>query len=752
MRTPLNAIIGMTELLLDTARDDEQQQFIETVLTNSEALLQQVSDVLDVSRIDAGELELLERTYDPLDVVEGTVDVIQLRAESKGLWLAVNVSHELPSNLVGDPHRLRQVLLNLVSNAVKFTNAGGIELSARLGGEKSLLVFEVRDSGIGIPEESQHFVFDPFTQVSSRTRDRVGGAGLGLNIARRLTQLMGGNLALVESSSSGSCFRIELPLRPDGDPEPRRDRGALVRGTAPRIMVVDPVPARRRALERVCISLGADVMGFSSLALAVARRNHLSSSPVMVIDEDAFLDEQLHELDPDTSVLRLVPIGSGAAAEEGEEVLARPSQRRRLLAALERLIYGVSDGLETSGFGIQQPLLSASSAAVLVVDDTDDSRRYLRLALERMGCDVHEAFDGHEAVKRVVSRRFDLVFMDLEMPTLDGAEAIVAIREHEQRHETPRTPIVVLSAHATAAHQQRCVLADSDAFVTKPIRREDLARSVDGYVDRRAVVLVVGDVPGLHVLIRHQLRPESYRVYGCFSADASMDFFARGRVDVVILDMELSVDDPYATATALRQVSPSVPVIALTTTAGRDERRRCVAAGCSTTLARPVRRANLMERLSAVLPPTVVRFDPAVVDAWLGAKGARMPARTPEPTPIDSALTVPERRVPEGYNRYREDPEMWALVLDYLRVRMRELPDISAAVDAEDHDTLRRLMHRNKGSSGMYGFEELHRLSLSFEEAATRGDIADTRSVYERWEACVERLSRALEVDLGTPA
>lgn len=738
MRTPLNAIIGMTELLLDTSLDAEQRQFGETVLANSEVLLKQVSDVLDVSRIDAGEMELVDHPFDPLDVIESTVDVVQLRAEAKGLWLAIQVDPEVPSNVLGDGHRLQQIVLNLLSNAVKFTDRGGVELAARI--EHESLVVEVRDTGIGIPAQLAEQIFAPFTQVSTRTRDRAGGTGLGLSISSKLAALMGGALELVQSSAAGSCFRLALPLRLDGDATFRDVAQLRARGVAPRILVVDPVDARRDALVSEVRALGGEVSVLAGLPLSPPW--NLAEEPpygLLIADQDALVGSRASWVAA-LPLLRLVPLGGGAEGEEGaRDALSRPAHRRRLAATISRMLYGMDASAERSGIGVLASE-GARNASVLVADDTEDSRRYLRLALERLGCIVHEARDGAEAADRALNERFDLVFMDVEMPVMDGLEAMAAIREEATKRELPRTPIVALTAHATTAYRQRCFAAGADAFITKPTRREELRDAVREHLDRRAVILVVSEDPGLHVLIRHQLRAEIFRVYGAFSPVQVRTFCVAGRVDVAVLDMEFSAEDAYGLAGELHDAAGGTVVLAVTSTAGSEERRRCMAAGCAGTVPRPVRRGTLVDRLTALLPSDVVRFESEADDAWTRPLTSVEPARTPQTSDSGGQIRVQRPNAVLRAHPFRDDPEMWALVRDYVRLRLEEWPSLEGAVRAADWPTLRTLMHRNKGSAGMYGFDALSSLASTFEEAAAAEDGAACAAALREWHAALEEL------------
>ena len=506
IRTPMNGIIGMTELALDTDLTARQREYLRLVQSSSESLLTIINDILDFSKVEAGKIELESSPFSLRDLLEDTMATLALRAHGKGLELATRIDPRVPESMLGDVHRLRQVVVNLVGNAIKFTEAGEVVLGVEavdVDNRGAMLRFSVRDTGIGIPPDKLEQVFAPFEQADSSTTRRFGGTGLGLAIAARLVDLMGGGLVAESAIGVGSTFRFEirLPLGPD-PARGLRDGMTALRGL--RVLIVDDSDSNRRILmELLAIwGLSPSAAPGGPEALAALRRAADRGEPFRAVLTDLMMPamdglELAGEIAADP-VLGGVPVLLLTSAGRGEDpsrlkdlgivaCLPKPIRRRELNEAL-LAAFGCVD--VNDGKGIEAPH-SISDAAdrtgdgpshrlrVLVVDDHDVNRRLAVHLLENMGHDAEVAVDGSRAIEAMEDQAFDLVLMDLQMPVMDGFETIRAIRGREQSSRAVRRRVVALTAHAMAGDRERCLAVGFDDYLAKPIRREHLRRVLD---------------------------------------------------------------------------------------------------------------------------------------------------------------------------------------------------------------------------------------------------------------------------------
>jgi len=495
IRTPMNGVIGMTELLLATHLDDEQRQFAEAVHLSAETLLELINDLLDVSKLEAGKVELELLPFDPAELLENVVELLAPPAQAKGLDIGALPDPQLPPRLLGDPTRLRQILLNLTANAVKFTEAGQVVLEARaepLGEGRWLLRCSVEDSGIGIPPETQARLFEKFSQADSSVTRRYGGTGLGLAICRELVEIMGGRIGLESEPGRGSRFHFEVPLAeapPETASGPEAERG----GRVPRklqgasALVVDDSAVNRRIFEHHLAALGLRTQSAADAATALRLAGESEERfDLVLLDqvlpdlEGPALGARLREAEScrDAHFLlatSLSPQPGSLAPGLFDGQLSKPVRRRQLQAALRR-IFGI-DAAERLGeppaaerFGLGQ--------RILVVDDVAINRVFLRATLTALGAEVIEASGGTEAVEAVAGTPFDLVLMDLQMPEMDGREALQEIRALGGRART--MPVVVVTADAMSGTREALLAEGFDGYLAKPVRRDDLASLLAG--------------------------------------------------------------------------------------------------------------------------------------------------------------------------------------------------------------------------------------------------------------------------------
>lgn len=497
LRTPMNGVLGMTSLLLDTRLDPAQRRFAEGIHRSADSLLGIVDDVLDFSKIEAGRLQLDPVDCDVLELVEQTVEMLAVRAAAKGIELLFD-SPAMPLPRVKlDAVRLRQVLVNLGGNAIKFTEQGEVTLRVAIQSSEggSLRVrLEVSDTGVGIAPENQARIFEEFAQEDASTTRRFGGTGLGLSISRQIVELMGGELTLVSTPGTGSTFSFELsaPLcDPLGHalPPPKNLNGL-------RALVVDDNTAARGILVRALREWGADPTGVASLAGALAELRAAAYDAVVIDDPmpDGRTSELLSRLPAEQArslrlvrLVSFVDVSSAAPDHAGAAELTKPLRLLKLHEVLSGAGAGADRGQSTGAADSSARPVSQLRLAgrVLVVEDQPLNREVAQGMLASLGLRVETANDGQQALARLERERFDLVLMDCEMPVMDGFSATAALRRREGKG--PRTPIVALTADATAAGRAACLAAGMDGYLAKPFSRDALHTTLAKWLVESAV-------------------------------------------------------------------------------------------------------------------------------------------------------------------------------------------------------------------------------------------------------------------------
>jgi PAS domain S-box-containing protein len=496
IRTPMNGIIGMTGLLLESPLHRTQRDYAETIRSSADSLLIVINDILDFSKIEAGKLDIEALELDLRNVVEEAAVMLAFQAAAKNLELVVHIHPDVPDRVVGDPQRIRQCLINLISNAIKFTREGEIVIEVScvdLGGDELGTRFEVRDTGIGIAAGTLQNLFQPFVQADSSTTRHFGGTGLGLSIVRRLVQMMGGDVGAQSELNRGSCFWFTLPLpAAEFSSAPAPVRLLVPTRIGRRILVVDDNETNRRVVAGQLMHAGFEV------SLAAGGIEAMSLLHTAAVDGQPFevvlADHRMHDMDGATlgerinadaqlSQARLVMLtsmdGHGDihrfAALGFAAYLTKPLRARELLECLDRVLAHDSKTWHMKS----QPIVTRNTLAahiaesyrgtVLLVEDNAVNQKVAVRFLERMGCTVRVADNGVEAVRACEETTFDLILMDLQMPVMDGITATLRIRERETGDGRPNAPIVALTANAMASQLERCMAAGMDAFLTKPL-------------------------------------------------------------------------------------------------------------------------------------------------------------------------------------------------------------------------------------------------------------------------------------------
>ena len=511
IRTPMNAVIGMAELLLDTPLRSVQREYLVALKDSAESLLGLINDLLDFSRIEAGKLELAEAPFDLRELTGDTLRTLGVRAHQKGLELVSRVAPEVPPLVVGDAARLRQVIVNLVGNAIKFTAAGEVlvEIEARRRDAKAVtLAFAVSDTGIGIPPEKQRLVFEAFAQADGSTTREYGGTGLGLAIASRIVGAMGGRLEVESEPGRGSRFHFEVRLASGPAAPARPALGARVRGV--RVLVVDDNATNRRILEETLghWRMRPTLAAGGREALTALERAAARGKPFPL----ALLDANMPEMDGFALAermrrrrvlarTRVLMLTSGprpgderrAQALGVASYLIKPVKQSDLLDRILEALHAPGAGARATA---PVPRVAGRRLRVLVAEDNEVNQRVAVGMLERAGHRAVVVANGRQALAAVARESFDVVLMDVQMPELDGFETTAAIRERE-RGTPRRLPIVALTAHAMKGDAERCLASGMDAYLAKPLQAAELVAAIgrlvpDGAIDAARLLERVG--------------------------------------------------------------------------------------------------------------------------------------------------------------------------------------------------------------------------------------------------------------------
>jgi signal transduction histidine kinase/DNA-binding response OmpR family regulator len=506
IRTPMNGVIGMTELALGTDLNPEQREYLDMVKSSAESLLTVINDILDFSKIEAGKLLVDVVPFDLNDSVSTAVKSLATRAHAKGLELAYEIRPDVPTALLGDPSRLRQIITNLIANAIKFTEHGDVVLtveSVTQTDDEATLRFIVSDTGIGIPQEQQEAIFKPFIQADGSTTRKYGGTGLGLSISTNLVSLLGGRLSLESETGKGSTFhftvRFDLQAAPEPATAPRQAQTENLRDMP--VLVVDDNTVNRRILEAmlrlwrmqpVLVESGRAGLSAMGISKAAGKAFPLVLLDSQMPDMDGFRVAEEIRKDPELAATTLLMLTSAGRHGDGARC-----KELGIAAYLQKPI-GQADLLQTILAAVGQPAASRDRRQVVTRHSLREGRHKLRILLaednvvnqlvaarllEKRGHTVVIVGNGREALTALhldeqASDRFDLVVMDVQMPEMDGFEATGIIRASE-KSSGDHLPIIAMTAHAMKGDEERCLAAGMDGYVSKPIQAEQLFATID---------------------------------------------------------------------------------------------------------------------------------------------------------------------------------------------------------------------------------------------------------------------------------
>jgi len=515
IRTPMNGVIAMSSLLLETSLTNEQRGYVETIHSSSESLLTIINDILDFSKIESGNLELESVPFDLSACVEDAVDLLATRAAEKQIELAFDIEGGIPAKLMGDSTRLRQVLVNLVGNGVKFTQQGEVVVNVRATSSPEnaddpdqtwLLHFSVRDTGIGIPPDRMSRMFKAFSQADASTTRQYGGTGLGLAISKKLVELMGGKLWVESVANKGSTFNFSIPFLPAPKtlrPVSQTPAPELMQA---RVLIVDDNLTNCRILKLQTGKWGMIPTTAQSGAQALERLRGSETFDIAILDmqmpgmDGVMLANEIRKI-PAHAHLPIVLLTSMGVRQDSPEVagaklaayLTKPAKPSKLREALIHIVSGskaaCSQAKPPASKKLDPALAARLPLRIMVCDDNVINQKVAQRILAQMGYKASVTNNGREAVEALERERFDLIFMDLQMPEMNGLEATIAIRERQQKTSqfpnlTPPVIVIAMTASAMVGDRDKCLASGMDDYVSKPVRPEDVRVAIENWGEK----------------------------------------------------------------------------------------------------------------------------------------------------------------------------------------------------------------------------------------------------------------------------
>ncbi len=661
IRTPMNGIIGMTELLLDSKLSPRQHEFAQTVMLSAESLLGIINDILDFSKIEAGKLDIEEIPFSLKDIMEGVTDLMAVKAKEKALELIMRYAPSAGEDFIGDPIRIRQIVTNLMSNAIKFTGAGRILVDVEeLGSddpERACLLISVEDSGIGIPPHVQKRLFQKFTQADSSTTRKYGGTGLGLAICRELIEMMGGSIQVESEVGKGSIFTFTVTLPRNPKPLEATEDLTLDHVKGLRALVVDDVADNLRIIKEQLEAIGMEVITCMDPwhAPAILEAQKDSGRPVQIALIDYVMpglngEELARKIKaPDSTVKDTALIIMTSAGGQGfvrrmasaglSAYLSKPVYARHLRDTIATVWYAWNNG-EREGLITAETLRTRmkvesltrfEGARILLAEDNRVNQGFAVEILEGLGVAVELAANGAEAVDKAMANRYDLVLMDCQMPVMDGFEATRAIIARAKAGDIAEVPVVALTASDLKGDRELCLEAGMCDYVTKPMRKADLAHVLSKWLPASLVqqpapepeVSVDPSAPrfsGTRILLVEDNRiNREFALEMLHGLEADVQIAENGKIavekvrtqafDIVLMDCQMPEMDGYEATGLIREMAAAgeigtVPIVALTANAMIGDREKCLSAGMDDFITKPVKKAQLVEAMTKWLPVT----------------------------------------------------------------------------------------------------------------------------------------------------
>ena len=714
MRTPLSAILGMTELLSSTGLTPEQALYVERLKVNGDSLLHLIEDILDFSKLEAGAMRAQLIPFDPIGLVEEVGQMLSGRAFSAGLELIVDADPEIPSSLVGDRHRIHQLLVNLVSNAIKFSAKEGVSVVVQLSilkqtPETATVRYEVQDHGIGLSEEDQKNIFSKFYRSKEVIERHIPGTGLGLSICKSLVDMMNGKIGVESVLGKGSKFFFEISHRLSPD------QGVSVRAPRDlqqtRILLLEDEPRARAGTARLLTHLRASVIAASSAADALVQLAK-GQDPHLILCDDSLPGVSIADVikawsdDPMLADLPLVALSSSGLDRLREllevgapYVVPKPVTQRSLHGAITKAI-GRNPSTARAKPNVET---SSPFQKALLVEDDPDNRRLLQRMLESFGLLVTICADGKEAIALFESQDFDIVVTDLSMPYVDGFALSKHIRSYEKEQQRQEIPILVVTAHALPGYREKSIACGINEYITKPVSKHRLLSALDRLIDRRPTLLIAEDSLDQQALLKNYLRSvENIRVVFASNGERALEIANTQRISALVVDMEMPILDGHSTIQRLRadRSTRHLPIIAMTAHTDPAERKRCFVSGCTSFLQKPVDKDKLLQALDPYLaiPPFLEQ--------------STSPQET-APIPTEESSIPMEIMIP---------PDLQDLIPGYIANRTKDLERALHCLEENDYLTLARLGHGMKGSGAAYGLPGFTEIGSRLEGYAKKND------------------------------
>ncbi|MBU4129343.1 MAG: response regulator [Proteobacteria bacterium] len=628
IRTPMNGVIGMNRLLLDTDLTPEQADYSKMIKESAESLLALINDILDFSKVEAGKLDLEEIDFNIHTMLDTFISAMKFRAQDKGLDLVFKLDPRIPAFVAGDPGRLRQILTNLVENAIKFTSEGQVLIKGDLEQENEtgmVLVFSITDSGIGIPLDKQVHLFENFSQLDSSDTRKYGGTGLGLAISKQLTELMGGKIWVETQNTIGTTFSFTLQLKRsfkkfiDQTPlDPSRIK----------VLIIDENEACGKMIQRQLhsLSVASSLVQTRSQGVMALNKAHKEKTPFQVAifatafpDMDGATFAQTLKSDPDMDTISLIlitPLGRRGDAKRYKDhgfsaYFTKPVHSSDLYECLAMLINKKHPPLEK----ISKDLITRHSISdnrngkflLLLVEDNIINQKVAVGMLKKMGYRADIASDGIQALKALETKRYDLIFMDCQMPHMNGYEATRIIRDAASNIIDHTVPIVAITANAMAGDRQECLDAGMNDYISKPFRPEALSEVLKKWLPfppkttiEPLSVLIVDDNPINRKVIKGLCNRLNWKSDDACDGKQALDLLTKNTYGLVLMDCQMPGMDGYEATRIIRDLSSSVknhhvPIIAVTANVSDENRAKCLRSGMNDFLPKPVKLHMLKE-------------------------------------------------------------------------------------------------------------------------------------------------------------